>query len=184
MTSTRPFLAKPGLYPRNALVLPPTVLAPTPDAAGAAHRYVGQRVRWYGRVTAVIAVPPTLYLGDVRDDNGVIVWESVWLHHTPYLRGLDLAEGNEIGFVARVDKLLDGSYVLNRPLKVQRVAVSAEKKAASRMDGVGVDIQDGYDLSHTIAREVVTPCLSCSSPQSIIHRRRQSSPTNCAWPSP
>lgn len=115
------YVPKPASPPRGQVVLPPPVLAPSPEAVYVVRRLVGQRVRWRGRITATVEVPPMLRLGAVREESGAPVWEHLWLHHTRYLRALGLAEGDEIAFVARVDKLLDGSYILNRPLKAERV---------------------------------------------------------------
>jgi len=117
-----PYFPQQDSRPHSAVVLPPAVLLTSPAAARAVRTYVGQRVPWRGRVTAVVAIPPMLCLGSVTDESGVAVWNCLWLHYPKHLQTLDLAEDDVLAFVARVDKLLDGSYILNRPLGVQRVA--------------------------------------------------------------
>jgi len=114
-------IPKPGIAPRSTTPLPPPVFAITPDAVRVVRGYVGKRVPWCGTVIAVGGKTPMLGLANVTDATGVVVWESLWLNYTQFLRTLDFAEGDLVAFVARVDKLLDGSYVLNRPLQVQRV---------------------------------------------------------------
>jgi len=69
----------------------------------------------------VIATPPMLCLGGVTDEAGVVVWDCLWLNHTKVLQALDLTEGEVVTFLARVDRQLDGSYILNRPLGAERV---------------------------------------------------------------
>jgi len=49
------------------------------------------------------------------------VWDCLWLNHTKVLQALVLTEGDAVTFLARVDRLLDGSYILNRPLQIERV---------------------------------------------------------------
>jgi len=69
----------------------------------------------------MVGTPPMLCLGGVTDEAGVAVWDCLWLNHTKLLQALDLAEGDAVTFLARVDRLLDGSYILNRPLGAARV---------------------------------------------------------------
>jgi len=69
----------------------------------------------------MVATPPMLCLGAVTDEAGVVVWDCLWLHHTKLLQALELAAGDAVTFLARVDRLLDGSYILNRPLQAARV---------------------------------------------------------------
>jgi len=69
----------------------------------------------------MVATPPMLCLGRVTDEAGVVVWDCLWLNHTKVLQSLDLAEGDAVTFMARVDRQLDGSYILNRPLGAARV---------------------------------------------------------------
>jgi len=70
---------------------------------------------------AMVATPPMLCLAEVTDEAGVVVWDCLWLNHTKVLQSLDLAEGDAVTFLARVDRQLDGSYILNRPLGAARV---------------------------------------------------------------
>jgi len=115
------YFPKPEGYPRAAVILPPAVLGTSPASVRVVRGYVGQRVRWRGCVNEVVAIPPMLRLGAVSDESGVAVWDCLWLNYTKHLQALILAEGDVLEFVARVDKLLDGSYILNRPLKAQRI---------------------------------------------------------------
>jgi len=69
----------------------------------------------------MVATPPMLCLAEVTDEAGVAVWDCLWLNHTKVLQGLDLVEGDVVTFMARVDRQLDGSYILNRPLQIERV---------------------------------------------------------------
>jgi len=121
MDRSTAFIPKRVATPRSNGVLPPPVLATTATGVVVVPAGMGQRVPWRGQVTAVVAAPAMLCLGAVTDEGGRYVWERVWLRHTAHLRSLDLTEGDMVAFVARVDRLLDGSYVLTRPLKVCRV---------------------------------------------------------------
>ena len=116
-----PYFPPPEFHPRGTAVLPPAVLLPSPASARAARSRAGQRRRWQGRVTAVVATPPMLGLGGVTDEAGVAVWDCLWLHYTKHLHALGLVEGDMLTFVARVDRLLDGSYTINRPLEAERI---------------------------------------------------------------
>jgi len=116
-----PYFPSLEAHPRTAVILPPAVLLPSPASARAARSQVGQRGRWQGRVTAMVATPPMLCLGGVTDEAGVAVWDCLWLNHTKVLQALALIEGEVVTFMARVDRQLDGSYILNRPLGAARV---------------------------------------------------------------
>jgi len=72
-------------------------------------------------VSVVVATPPMLGLAAVTDEAGVVVWDCLWLNHTKLLHALRLVEGDMLTFMARVDRLLDGSYHLTRPLGAARI---------------------------------------------------------------
>jgi len=72
-----PYFPPHDFHPRGTAVLPPAVLLPSPASARAARSRAGQRRRWQGRVTAVVATPPMLSLGGVTDEAGVAVWDCL-----------------------------------------------------------------------------------------------------------
>lgn len=100
---------------------------------------------------------PAVLLRNVKDQNGQLLTDHIWVNYNQAFEDLQLQEGDTIIFMARVGKYTKGKgnriedYKLHYPSQIQRLGQHAfsgkrRKRGKAKGGGIGISSPDKFLL--------------------------------------